>query len=167
MDAFKFIAQSGLIEAGELKGFYSALSFVLRQFLADSEEEWSLDLTTGEVVGTVASDGVTDQAVAMLGVLLIEADTVKFARRRPSQDRAAWALDAARDWVADFERVELEPEFVLEPEDEPELEPEPAAKLEVGLSTEGAAEDERLEEFDIMFADGELDGDDVEKEETP
>ncbi len=28
-------------------------------------------------------------------------------------------------------------------------------------------EDQHLEEFDIIFADGELDGDDAEEEETP
>jgi hypothetical protein len=149
LDALELIAQSGLIEAGELKGFYSALSFVLRQFLADTEYEWGLDLTTSEVVNAVASDGVTDQAVALLGVLLIEADTVKFARRRPSRGRAGWALDAAHGWVADFERVDRLPDFVLEPD--AELEEALTVKREAGLSIDDS--EAQLEEIDDIFAD--------------
>jgi hypothetical protein len=113
LGAFQLLATSGLLEAGELKAFYSALSHVLRQFLAESDDNWSLDRTTGEIVRAVGRDGVAEEAKNELEILLVEADIVKFARRRPSRIRASRALEAARDWVASYERSEPELELEL------------------------------------------------------
>ncbi|NIR45570.1 MAG: hypothetical protein GWN99_14230, partial [Gemmatimonadetes bacterium] len=121
LEAFDGLLESGLIEAGELKGFYSGVSQVLRQFLAESDPAWGLDLTTREILAEVARDGVTAEAHARLQVLLKEADQVKFARRRPSRIRAGRALEAARDWVADFVRLEPAPEPGVE--DQVEIDP--------------------------------------------
>jgi hypothetical protein len=39
----------------------------------------------------------------LLGELLVEADLVKFARRRPSPEEAAYSLESVRRWIAEFE----------------------------------------------------------------
>jgi hypothetical protein len=96
---------SGLLEAGELKAFYSALSQILREFLADTEAGWRLDLTTPELIAAVGADGVEATSVLALGELLLEADLVKFARHRPSRTEVRASLDSARDWIVGFERV--------------------------------------------------------------
>ena len=141
-----------LVEAGELKGFYSALSYILRQFLAESEEAWGFDLTTDEIVDEVGRDGVAEERVKDLQVLLVEADIVKFARWRPSKIRAARALEAAADWVGHFERIEPEPE------NEPEPAPVPLAKLEAGVE---------VEEIESIFVDDDGDEGEDGKEWAP
>lgn len=100
-----FLARCGLIEAGELKGFYSELSLIVRQFLAESDERWGLDLTTLQLMGSVAEDGIADPDVRTLEALLSEADLVKFARLRPDATEASVALEAARAWIEGFERI--------------------------------------------------------------
>ncbi|UCC73670.1 MAG: hypothetical protein JSV86_03665 [Gemmatimonadota bacterium] len=110
LEALARLEASGLVEAGELKGFYAGLSQVLRDFLAGSDAAWSLDLTTTELMELVGRDGVRDAQIRSLGGLLAGADLVKFARRRPSRAQAARALDAARIWLVEFERLVPEPE---------------------------------------------------------
>ncbi len=110
LEALDRLEASGLIEAGELKGFFSELSYVLREFLSQVDEAWGLDLTTSELMGSVCQDGVSHGHVLTLDGLLDGADLVKFARRRPSRAQAARALDAARRWFVEFERRVPEPE---------------------------------------------------------
>ncbi|MEE9134178.1 MAG: hypothetical protein V3U13_11515 [Gemmatimonadota bacterium] len=97
------LQEGGLAEAGEVKGFYSALSQIVREFLAGSEERWRLDLTTPELVAAVGGGGVDPSEVVLLGELLVEADLVKFARRRPSPEEEADSLESVRRWIAEFE----------------------------------------------------------------
>lgn len=98
------LAKSEFVEAGEYKAFYSELSLILRRFLAEEETAWSVDLTTAELIGAVARDGVSERNLEILAELLVEADLVKFARRRPQESRARSVLDASRSWVEGFER---------------------------------------------------------------
>jgi hypothetical protein len=162
LDAFRLLGDSGLVEAGELKGFYSALSYILRQFLSESDEAWGFDLTTGEIVDAVGSDGVTEEGVKDLQVLLVEADSVKFARWRPSKIRAARALEAAAGWVGHFERIEPEPEV------EPEPALVPLAKVEAGLTTtKEAAVGPEIEEIESIFIDDDDDRDEDSREWAP
>jgi hypothetical protein len=121
--ALDALAARGLAEAGELKGFYSGVSHILREFLADSDRLWGLDLTTLELVQAVGSDGVGEWRQRALAGLLAGADLVKFARRRPSRAQAARALDAAHRWIVEFERVPVAPLS------ESEAAPEPVGDL--------------------------------------
>ncbi len=104
------LARCGLIEAGELKGFYSELALIMRRFLAETDGRWGLDLTTLQLMASVASDGIADPDVRTLEALLSEADLVKFARLRPTATEATAALNVARAWVDGFERIEPLPE---------------------------------------------------------
>ncbi|MGD2154424.1 MAG: hypothetical protein PVG79_14235 [Gemmatimonadales bacterium] len=139
LEALDRLEASGMIEAGELKGLFSGLSHVLREFLARTDEAWSRDLTTAELMASVWTDGVPEAQVRSLGGLLDRADWVKFAGQRPSRAQAGRALDAARHWLTGFERVRPEPE-------PPELE---TANGEAALGLELEA----LTDLDRMFAD--------------
>jgi hypothetical protein len=137
LEALERLEASGMIEAGELKGFFSALSHILREFLGGTDEAWGLDLTTAELMALVGMDGVPETQVRSLGGLLDRADMVKFARQRPTRAQAGRALDAARHWLTSFERVIPEPE-------PPEAEvSEEAQELEF----------EALTDLDKMFAE--------------
>lgn len=104
------LARYGLIEAGELKGFYSALSLVLRRFLAETEGRWGLDLTTIQLMSRVGEDGVTEADVRALEALLSQSDLVKFAGLRPGTTEATATLNMARDWIEGFVRKEAPPD---------------------------------------------------------
>lgn len=135
------LEDSDLLEAGELKAFYSELSGVLRGFLAESDVLWGLELTTSELLMAVARDGVNEGDLASLAELLVEADLVKFARRRPSRERARTVLAEGRRWVEEFARVEVTPAAPT-PNGEArpaEVEAERPAENGAGSEDEGAA----------------------------
>jgi hypothetical protein len=108
------LQQAGLAEAGEFKGYYSALSQIVREFLADNDRRWGLDLTTPELVSAVGGEGVEPKEVITLGQLLVGTDLVKFARRRPTLDEATGSLESARSWIGAFELPAEEPEEIDE-----------------------------------------------------
>lgn len=147
LEALEWLEASGMIEAGELKGFFSALSHILREFLARTDGGWGLDLTTAELMALVGMDGVPENQVRSLGGLLDRADMVKFARQRPTRAQAGRALDAARHWLSSFERAVPEPE-VESSEEARELEFEALADLDMMF-----AEQTPVEEPEVLEAE--------------
>ncbi|HEX7090422.1 MAG TPA: hypothetical protein VF192_09810 [Longimicrobiales bacterium] len=93
----------GLVEAGEIKAFYTLITDALREFLEATEPGWSRDLTTSEVLATLRGE-LDARAWEALARVFEAADMVKFARRRPDAPVAFEEWQAARDWVASFER---------------------------------------------------------------
>ena len=93
----------GLVEAGEVKAFYTLITDALREFLEAMEPSWSRDLTTSEVLAALRGE-LDPQAWEALARVCEAADMVKFARRRPDAPVAFEEWQAARDWVASFER---------------------------------------------------------------
>jgi len=146
--ALERLAAAGLAEAGELKGLYSALSYIVREFLADTDPAWRVDLTTAELVEAVSRDGLGERRQRALAGLLAGADLVKFARRRPSRAQAARALDATRRWIVEFERVVVEPP--PESEAEPGLAPQPLDALLAAMDDVFAGEAEEPEETESL-----------------
>jgi hypothetical protein len=145
--ALDVLERCGLAEAGEMKGFFSALSQILRQFLADTERVWGLDLTTLQLMAVVSEDGIEEADLHTLELLLTEADLVKFARFRPSSADADAALNAARLWIDGFERIAPEPEAEAEElESRAEAEDADAAFEELERIFAEAAEDDGEEE---------------------
>jgi hypothetical protein len=146
------LARYGLIEAGELKGFYSALSLIMRRFLAETEASWGLDLTTRQLIFSVGEDGVTESDVRTLEAMLSQADLVKFAGLRPGTKEAKATLQLARGWLESFERIGSPPDPV--PADEPEAREDGAegvlADLEEGLAREGEEVEGREDEEDVI-----------------
>jgi len=108
------LQEAQLAEVGEFKGYYSALSQIVREFLADNDARWGLDLTTPELVAAVGGQKLEPDDVLALGQLLVGADLVKFARSRPTLDEAAASMESARRWVEAFELAEDEPEQATE-----------------------------------------------------
>jgi hypothetical protein len=139
LEALERLEASGMIEAGELKGFFSALSHILRGFLVGTDRAWGLDLTTAELMALVGMDGVPETQVRSLGGLLDRADMVKFARQRPSRAQAGRALDAAKHWLTSFQRAVPEPA----PQEPEAVGGEEAVELEF----------EALTDLDTMFAE--------------
>lgn len=105
LEALERLEASGLLAAGEFKAFYSEIAEVLRRFLVETDARWGLDLTTMELLPTVANGGVGGKRLAWLGGILSAADMVKFARKDTTRQRAARLLDSARLWIREFQRL--------------------------------------------------------------
>jgi hypothetical protein len=115
----------GLVEAGDVKVFYTLVSDALRRYVATIEPAWSQDLTTTELsvrmraqvradqarrllAAPAGSAGVAvaapaDAGIARLIGILGSADLVKFARRRPQATEALTEWGAARRWAESFD----------------------------------------------------------------
>ncbi|MFO7260449.1 MAG: hypothetical protein DIU52_004800 [bacterium] len=93
----------GLLEAGEVKAFYTLIADAVREYLEAVEPRWGRDLTTSELLALLAGE-MDESQRERLGEVLHAADLVKFARRRPDASVAIAEWQAARDWVASFER---------------------------------------------------------------
>lgn len=150
LEALDSLAGSGLAEGGEMKAFYSALSQIIREFIAGSRAEWGLDLTTSELRAALAEYGVAGTDVQVAGELLETSDSVKFARTRPKVSYALDDLQVARRWIADFESPILVPE---------------TAEVERGVAEGEDAGEYEVTALEDLFAgvDGRA-GDDTERE---
>lgn len=65
----------GLLEAGDIKGFYTAVSGVLREYVARLEAAWSPDLTTGELERTMVQTVLAAQAARAASASAASAST--------------------------------------------------------------------------------------------
>jgi len=90
------IERMGLVEAGEIKRYYTLVTDAVRRYIDDRYGVDAMDLTTQELVAALAARRTS---VDGLEVLLGEADLVKFARFAPTRAAADGALRAAREIV--------------------------------------------------------------------
>ena len=90
---FARIAESGLLERGEFKTYYSLLSENLRRFLEESLAIEAMEQTTSELADAL-QEGEVDTALRQQIIdYLGAADLVKFARFHPALDEARRAPD--------------------------------------------------------------------------
>lgn len=94
------------IERGELERFYIEASRALRGYVADRYRVPALDLTRQELARRLLKAGYEREPFTELLALLESADTVKFARSKPTGEEALSWLERARDWIHDT-KVEL------------------------------------------------------------
>lgn len=92
---------SGLLERGEWKAFYTRVSEAVREYAAALEGSWGEDLTTTELLARFRVQVGPGEAFD-LGDVLEPADQVKFARREPDGDTALAEWAVARSWVRGF-----------------------------------------------------------------
>ena len=90
---FARIAESGLLERGDFKTYYSLLSENLRRFLEESLAIEAMEQTTSELADAL-QEGEVDTALREQVIdYLAAADLVKFARFHPALDEARRAPD--------------------------------------------------------------------------
>ena len=91
---FARIAESGLLERGEFKTYYSLLSENLRRFLEESLAIEAMEQTTSELADALRGGEVDGSLRQQIIDYLAAADLVKFARFHPALDAARRAPDA-------------------------------------------------------------------------
>ena len=90
---FARIAESGLLERGEFKTYYSLLAENLRRFLEQSLTIEAMEQTTSELANALREAEVDDALRQRVIDYLSAADLVKFARFHPALDAARCAPD--------------------------------------------------------------------------
>ncbi len=90
---FARIAESGLLEHGEFKTYYSLLSENLRRFLEESLAIEAMEQTTSELVDALQGADIDAELRQQIINYLAAADLVKFARFHPALDAARRAPD--------------------------------------------------------------------------
>jgi hypothetical protein len=93
---------SGMVERGELKGFYTTVTDAVRAYVQALDGRWGRELTTSELAGRMSGTGIGADALSLIG-LLGSADLVKFARRQPPPTEAYAEWGAARRFVESFD----------------------------------------------------------------
>ena len=154
LEALDRLAQSGLIESGEFKAFYSKLGQILREFIALEHPAWGVDLTSSELLAAARGDDFDHIQLEGLRQLLNEADLVKFARRRTPRGRAGQDLEATRRWITAFRRPPPPPP---PPVVEEEVAAEAADGEEAALDAESfevEGEDVTVRDIEKIFEDG-------------
>ena len=99
---FVLIAESGLLQRGALKVYYTRLSEVMRRFLEDRLSVDGLDRTTSEIAADLRRAPSPPDADTRESIIdfLQAADLVKFARAEPPRPEAAAAPEEGRRLVA-------------------------------------------------------------------
>lgn len=115
LEALDHLLASGLLERGDLRAFYFAVTAILREYVAAVNPEWGTDLTTAELRARMSgrfrfsgqAADVAAPAIASRGVrldaLLVHADLIKFARHGAAPGEARGDLETARRWVEEFD----------------------------------------------------------------
>lgn len=103
------IRERGLVERGEAKELYTAMTAAIRNFLEESRAEWGTELTTTELLAVIG-DEVPRPALERLGGILYRADQVKFNRDDPAPSLRLDDWTTLRGWVIEFEPEQREEE---------------------------------------------------------
>jgi hypothetical protein len=93
---------SGLVEAGDFRGFYFAVTEAIRHYAAALDARLGAELTTTEIAASARGLGMDTEAAVLVGILG-RADLVKFARVTPRVEEALREWETARAWVERFD----------------------------------------------------------------
>lgn len=93
------LRQRKLWQAGDLKGYYSELSDVLRAYIEAELGFPAMELTTHEIVRAAERNGVEATQVMALKRLLLLSDLVKFAKEKPTGPECEQHWQVAYDFV--------------------------------------------------------------------
>ena len=95
------VRASGVIDR-DVEAFAAEVSRILREFAAAADPALGTDLTTAELIDHLRRTGGREEDVGSVAGTLAHADLAKFARARPTPERALQDWEAARRWVQTF-----------------------------------------------------------------
>lgn len=97
--ALERLANSGLLESGQVKEFYTRLSEILRRYLERQFEIPALESTTGEIVDRLHLANFEGEERQLAVSLLNLCDLVKFAKLLPPVERGTAGIEEVRRLV--------------------------------------------------------------------
>jgi hypothetical protein len=94
------LIRQDLVKAGKVKGFYEAISDILRHYIEDRFEMKAPERTTEEFLFEIRDTGVlseTDRKA--LTEFLTHCDLVKFAKHSPTNEQIQYTFDLAKNFI--------------------------------------------------------------------
>jgi hypothetical protein len=110
------LEMTGAAEHDTADALYTRLSFVLRRYLGRRYRFDALDMTSGELLGTLERAGWGEELWRLMRADLAEGDFVKFARYAPPRTRRAEAIARVREIVTQSRPRAAAPTPTAEPE---------------------------------------------------
>lgn len=102
------LREEKLWQKGEIKKYYTRLTEILRQYLEDRFQVYSLELTTSETLEALLRTGFKkDATYNNLKTVLNGADLVKFARYKPEPAENESGFDLSWDFVQVTKKEEI------------------------------------------------------------
>lgn len=93
------VASLNLIQKGLIKQFYTAISEVIKRYIARRYQIQTMELTTAELLAAMKRASVPPEHIQAYQPFFQEGDLVKFAKYIPPRDRLDNALTGARQLV--------------------------------------------------------------------
>ncbi len=93
------LASDGLVEAGQVEGFYIRLTNIIRAYIERRFAIHALTLTTREFLEEAHAHHKLEEYRDELQANLQSADMVKFAKFRPGQDECQNAMETAKHFI--------------------------------------------------------------------
>ena len=104
MDALNVLKEKKLWQQGHIKAYHSELTYILRNYLERKFEILALESTTAEIKNQIR-DKINPEHLDSLGIILNQADLVKFAKGKPPIEVHQQVLDTAEAWILDTNRA--------------------------------------------------------------
>jgi hypothetical protein len=99
-DRLRALVEARLVEAGQVKEFYEAISNILRHYIEDRFSLHAPEQTTEEFLYTLAqTDALSPSDKAGLGEFLGHCDLVKFARHQPTPEQIQRTFDLVKGFI--------------------------------------------------------------------
>jgi len=97
-----------LWQKGEIKSYYTRLTEILRQYLENRYNVFSLELTTAETLDALLKTGFKkDGTYSQLKTVLTGADLVKFAKYKPEPEENVQHFENSWDFVKETRKDEV------------------------------------------------------------
>ena len=88
-----------LLQKGDVKGYHSALTFIVREYLEKRYGILPLEQTTDEILAQLRKGDFDFSLSQKLGEVLQTADLVKFAKAQPTAEFHETAMATARAFI--------------------------------------------------------------------
>lgn len=109
-DKLDRLAEKKLWQKGQLKAYYSELTFIAREYLEHRYKIPALENTTGEIMRDLQRGAAVDEGLQQqLRHILTASDMVKFAKAEPAADFHTEAFETTRSFIDKTKDEEAEP----------------------------------------------------------
>ena len=99
-ERLRALVEARLMEAGQVKEFYEAISNILRHYIEDRFSLHAPEQTTEEFLYTLAqTDSLSPSDKTALGEFLGHCDLVKFARHQPTPEQIQRTFDLVKGFI--------------------------------------------------------------------
>ena len=109
MEAIAALRKSNLAAHGDIKGYYTRLSDIVRRYIWRRYEIGAMEMTSAQILSAVNRHNSIKETDG-LSFLLETADFVKFAKMAPSTDENERSMQAAEAFIENNKPVEPSPE---------------------------------------------------------